>query len=101
MASAINAVFVFISLIIIAFQMAQIISLSGAFIQPHLSLWCLHNPELAEHFDECHLGLHKCQPHANADSSSTPKWDEGTRVDGGLLGLAEPAAEGMKLACML
>ena len=81
--------------------MAQVISLSGAFIQSHLSLWCLHNPELAEHFNECHLGLHMCQSHANADSSPTPKWDEGTRVDGGLLRLAEPAEGGMKLACML
>ena len=64
------------------------------FIQPHLSLWCLHNPELAEHFNECHFSLHMCQPHANAVSRPTPKWDEGTRVDGGLLGLAEPAAKG-------
>ena len=64
--------------------------LSGAFIQPHLSLWCLHNSELAEHFNECHLGLHNCQSHANTGSRSTSKWDEGTRVDGGL---AESAAE--------
>ena len=59
----------------------------------HLSLWCLHNPELAKHFDECHLGLHNCQSHANADSRSTSKWDEGTRMNGGLLGLAESTAE--------
>ena len=39
-----------------------------------------------------------CQPHANAVSRSTPKWDEGTRVDGGFLELAEPAAkEGIEL----
>ena len=56
----------------------------------HLSLWCLHNPEFAKHFNECHLGLHNCQPHANAVSGAAPKWDVGTLVNGGLLGLAEP-----------
>ena len=66
----------------------------------HLSLWCLHNPELAEHFNECHLGLHNGQSHSNAVSGSTPKWNEGTSINGGLLGLAEPTAEeGERVGC--
>ena len=70
-----------------------IITFVPLYAQPHLSLWCLHNSELAKHFNECHLGFHICQSHPNAVSRSTPKWNKGTRVNGGLLGPAEPAAK--------
>ena len=66
----------------------------------YLSLWCLNNPEFAQYLNECHFGLHNCQPHANTVSGSAPKWDESTRVNGGLLGFAESTAKEKEPLCV-